>query len=127
MGNAPSQVCGKIDDAIGIKFLERMCKILTLNLIIFQFYHYDKLDYKEIVINKNFRPSIDRTLSSRIQELIKEAWAPDPKKRPTFDRMALVLKAEYQELAMKADGEDTSRSKRMRNRSLRSYRARHKK
>ena len=87
-----------------------------------QFYHYNRQDYKELVVEKNFRPSIDSSLSSRMKHLIKEAWDPDPKKRPTFDRLSKVLRAEYQEQATQADGA-LSRSESLLMLSVRSSRA----
>lgn len=36
-----------------------------------QFYHIDKRDYKDFVIDKKYRPSIDPFFSTRLQELIK--------------------------------------------------------
>ena len=91
-----------------------------------QFYHYTRADYKECVIEKNFRPPMDKSLSTRIQELIKEMWGEDPKKRPLFDKIALSLKAEYQDQAMDSsdhDVGDSTRSQRLMHQSTRSFRA----
>jgi len=91
----------------------------------FAFYNYNKQDYKDVVVERNYRPSIDKSSSSRIQELIKESWDPNPKKRPTFDRISLLLKAEYQELA-EGDG-DITRSQHLMHASVRSFRVNRKK
>mmetsp|Transcript_11339 Transcript_11339/g.20148 ORF Transcript_11339/g.20148 Transcript_11339/m.20148 type:complete len:222 (-) Transcript_11339:69-734(-) len=92
----------------------------------FAFYHYNKQDYKDVVVEKNYRPSIDNSLSARMKEFIKESWDPNPKKRPTFDRICLLLSAEYQELSME-DNEELTRSAHMLGASTRSFRARSKK
>ena len=76
------------------------------------------------MVEGNYRPPINESLTSRVQELIKECWAPDPKKRPTFERICLLLRAEYGELATE-HGEDPggiTRSVRMSNQSVRSFR-----
>jgi len=79
-----------------------------------------------LVVEKNFRPPIDRTLTPRLQEVIKECWDPDTKKRPTFDRIALQLRTEYQELSIEGDKEMT-RSERLIGQSVRSFRVHSKK
>lgn len=91
----------------------------------FAFYQYNKQDYKDVVIERNYRPSIDKSLSSRMQQLIKESWHQDPKKRPTFDRISLSLRAEYQELSMEDDV--ITRSQNQMHASMRSFKARNKK
>ena len=89
----------------------------------FAFYHYDKHDYKDVVCDRKYRPSIDNSLSPRMQELIKESWDPEPKKRPTFDRIALLLRAEYQDLETDSSHRDEiSRSEKMMMASMRSFR-----
>lgn len=90
----------------------------------FAFYHFTIQDYKDMVVNRNYRPSIDKSLSTRMQTLIKETWDPDPKKRPTIERVSLNLRAEFQEVSMDEDNE-TTRSMRMMNASRRSFTARH--
>lgn len=92
----------------------------------FAFYHFNRQDYKELVVEKSYRPSMDSSLSSRMKELIKESWDPDPKKRPTFDRISLLLKTEFQEVSMEEDKSGT-RSERMLGASMRSFRAHNKK
>ena len=100
----------------------------------FAFYHYTKPDFKQIVIENGYRPSIDKSLcsSSRVSLLIKECWSPDPKKRPSFDRISLSLRTEYQELSMEKedngdDEYDLTRSQRLMHASVRSFRTRRKK
>lgn len=57
-----------------------------------------------------------------IQTIIQECWDPDPKKRMKFDRIAILLKSEHQELAM--DDSMIDRSRRMLDKSVRSFRTR---
>lgn len=101
-----------------------MCSSQRLYFIPRQFYGYKYQEYKVRVVEGNYRPPINESLTSRVQELIKECWAPDPKKRPTFDRICLSLSAEHGELA-KEHGEDQggiTRSIRLANKSVRSFR-----
>ncbi|KAL7527620.1 hypothetical protein ACHAXR_005226 [Thalassiosira sp. AJA248-18] len=92
----------------------------------YAFYHFTIQDYKDMVVKRNYRPSIDKSLSTRMQTLIKETWDPDPKKRPTIERVSLNLRAEFQELSMDEDNE-TTRSMHLMNASRRSFTARHRK
>lgn len=90
-----------------------------------QFYGYKFLEYKERVVEGNYRPPINELLTSRVQELIKECWAPDPKKRPPFERICLSLRAAYEEAAKEqgcVDPGGVSRSVRLVNKSVRSFR-----
>ncbi len=76
------------------------------------------------MVEGNYRPPINTSLTSRVQELIKESWAPDPKNRPTFERICVLLRAEHGELATE-HGEDLggiTRSVRLSNKSVRSFR-----
>ena len=69
---------------------------------------------------------MDKSLSTRMQELIKDMWGDNPKKRPLFDKIALSLRAEYQELAMEEPGGDvgdSTRSQHLMHASVRSFRA----
>ena len=96
----------------------------------FAFYHYNSVDYKEIVVEKGYRPPINNSIPTRVQEIIKQSWDKDPKKRPTFDRISLQLRAEYQDLLVENGGGDTgdlSRSERLMHASVRSFRHRRKK
>ena len=93
----------------------------------FPFYHYDRQDYKMWVVEKNFRPSIDKSVSSRVQELIKEMWDPDPKKRPNFTRISLILRAEFQEISAGGGDAGLTRSQHLLHASVRSFRARSRK
>lgn len=80
------------------------------------------------VVEKNFRPPIDKSLSTRVQELIKESWDPDPKKRLSFTRISLILRAEFQEISEFKGGSDgLSRSQHLLGASVRSFRARSRK
>jgi|688.fasta_scaffold1342097_1 hypothetical protein len=90
-----------------------------------QFYGYKFLEYKERVVEGNYRPPINESLTSRVQELIKECWAPDPKKRPPFERICLSLRAAYEEAAKEQGCVDlggVSRSVRLVDKSVRSFR-----
>jgi len=94
----------------------------------FAFYQYNRQDYKDVVVERNYRPPIDKSFSARIKELIKESWDPEPKSRPTFNRISLLLKALYQELLNDADDDKSgTRSQRNIDASVRSFRARNKK
>lgn len=89
------------------------------------FYGYKFLEYKERVVEGNYRPPINESLTSRVQELIKECWAPDPKKRPPFERICLSLRAAYEEAAKEQGCVDlggVSRSVRLVDKSVRSFR-----
>ena len=55
-----------------------------------------------------------------IRTIIKESWDEDPAKRPTFERIAILLKAEYQAMA---SGEMLDHSERLIDKSARSFRA----
>jgi len=59
-----------------------------------------------------------------IRTIIKESWDEDPAKRPTFERIAILLKAEYRTMA---SGEMLNHSERLIDKSVRSFRihARH--
>lgn len=72
---------------------------------------------------KNTRPRIDKSLSSRVHELIKDSWDREPKKRPTFERISLLLKTEFEEKMNEADPEKgkESRSQHLMNTSTRSF------
>lgn len=124
LGDDSLQVCGKITwclSGVGTK-----AHPLAHSVSCLQFYHLNRHDYKDLVVEKNFRPPIDRTLTPRLQEVIKECWDPDTKKRPTFDRIALLLRTEYQELSIEGDKEMT-RSERLIGQSVRSFRVHSKK
>lgn len=56
-----------------------------------------------------------------LQKIIKESWDDDPAKRPTFDRIAVLLKAEYQSMV---SGDMMNHSERLADKSTRSFRAR---
>lgn len=93
-----------------------------------QFYQYNTQDYKDVVVERNYRPPINRSLSTRTKEFLKEAWDRDPGKRPTFDRTSLLLRAEHQELSTEDfGGGGSTRSQRMLGVSVRSIRALRKK
>lgn len=89
----------------------------------FAFYRYNKQDYKDVVIERGYRPTLDNSLSMRMKEIITESWHPNPEKRPTFDRMCLSLRTEYQELCMERDN-NVTRSEHMMGASLRSFKTR---
>ena len=96
----------------------------------FAFYHYNKADYKEIVVEKGYRPPINKSVPTRVQEIIEQSWDQDPKKRPTFDRISLRLRAEYQDLLAESGSGGTgglSRSEHLMHASVRSFRHRQKK
>lgn len=93
----------------------------------FAFYKYNRHDYKDVVVERNYRPSIDKSLPMRLNNLISESWDPDPKKRPTFDRISLLLRGEYQEYSQDMNEDDLTRSKKMQHVSMTSFRARNKK
>jgi hypothetical protein len=90
-----------------------------------QFDNYKFLEYKVRVAEGNHRPSISSSMTPRVKQLIDECWAPDPKKRPTFDKICLSLRVEHEELATKlgeVDCEGISRSAKMMSKSMRSCR-----
>jgi len=62
-----------------------------------------------------------------MQELIKDSWDIVPKKRPTFDRISLILRAEYEELAIAHQDGGISRPQHLMRASVRSFRANRKK
>ena len=139
MGNASLQACGKNTlqwkygdwshsarrSTKGI-YVQSQSFIIHVKLILSsQFYGYKFLEYKERVVEGNYRPPINELLTSRVQELIKECWAPDPKKRPPFERICLSLRAAYEEAAKEqgcVDPGGVSRSVRLVNKSVRSFR-----
>ena len=97
-----------------------LCSLMIYYLKTKKFYHLTKQDYKDVAINKNYRPFIDSSLPIMIQTVIKESWDPTPQKRPTFERIAVLLRNEYQDFAM--DEATITRSRRMIDKSLRSIR-----
>lgn len=80
-------------------------------------------DYKDIIIDNKYRPSIDGAVAARPKDLIKETWDQDPKKRPNFDRISIILKSEYYD----STSELESRSERLSNITMKSIRLRRKK
>eukprot|EP00804_Cyclotella_cryptica_P020464 CCRYP_014435-RA/>CCRYP_014435-RA protein AED:0.14 eAED:0.08 QI:0/0/0/1/1/1/5/0/482 len=86
----------------------------------FAFYHFDRRDYVDVVVRRNYRPPIDHSLPIMIRTIIKESWDEDPAKRPTFERIAILLKAEYQAMA---SGAMLGHSERLIDKSARSFRA----
>lgn len=86
----------------------------------YAFYHLSRADYKQQVVESNFRPSVPRSWPPCIRDIVPESWAPDPKKRPTFQRIATILKVEYQ--AMTQDKSMMERSSRLVDSSMRSIR-----
>ena len=119
----------------------KSCDVFSFGLLVWEMVHCKyavrempyctKRDYEEIVIGQNYRPSIDKTLSTRMQELIKDAWGSDSKKRSTFDRISILLRAEFQDLSAEVDRscyssghQEMSRSERMLGGSTRRFRMR---
>ncbi len=77
------------------------------------------------MVEGNYRPPINKSLTPRVQELIKDCWAPDPKKRPSFKRICTLLRVEYEEAAKGqgcVDPGGVSRSVRLVDKSARSFR-----
>ncbi len=77
------------------------------------------------MVEGKYRPPINESLTSRVQELIKECWASDPKNRPPFKRICLLLRADYEEKAKEqgcVDPGGVSRSVRLVDKSMRSFR-----
>ena len=70
---------------------------------------------------KGLRPPIDSSLPMMIQTIIKESWDKNPAKRPTFDRIAVLLKAEHQSMV---SGDLLDHSAKLVDKSARSFRAR---
>ena len=70
---------------------------------------------------KNSRPRIDKSLSSRVHDLIMESWDRDPNKRVTFERLSILLKQEYEEMIHDAEPGTVSRSLHLINTSIRSF------
>lgn len=102
------------------------CKFSTSNLagltsFLCKFYHFDRRDYVDVIVRRGYRPSIDGSLPIMIKTIIKESWDEDPSKRPTFDRIAVLLKAEYQAMA---SGEMLDHSEKLIDKSARSFRTR---
>lgn len=56
-----------------------------------------------------------------IRTIIKECWDEDPAKRPPFERIAVLLKSEYQSMV---SGDLLDHSARLADKSTRSFRAR---
>lgn len=77
-------------------------------------------DYKDIIINNKYRPSIDGAVAARPKDLIKEAWDQDPNRRPNFDRISLILKSEYYDNSCPSE----SRSERLMTSTMRSMKLR---
>ena len=86
-----------------------------------QFYHFDRRDYLDVVVKKGFRPSIDSSLPFMIRTIIRECWDEDPAKRPPFERISVLLKAEYQAMV---SGDMLDHSAKLIDKSTRSFRAR---
>ena len=86
-----------------------------------QFYKLSKKQYKDDIVTRKFRPSVNGSLPIMLQKIIKESWDDDPAKRPTFDRIAVLLKAEYQSMV---SGDMKNHSERLVDKSTRSFRAR---
>lgn len=80
-----------------------------------------RIDYKDEIAVKGLRPPIDSSLPVMIQTIIKESWDNDPAKRPTFDRIAVLLKAEHQSMV---SGDMLDHSAKLIDKSARSFRAR---
>lgn len=77
--------------------------------------------YREVVAEKNSRPRIDKSLSSRVHDLIKESWDRHPNKRMTFERLSLLLKTEYEEMINDTEPGIVSRSRHLMDSSIRSF------
>lgn len=70
---------------------------------------------------KNKRPRIDKSISLRVQELIKESWDPNPNKRPSFERLSQLLKVEYDGILNNNEPGKLSRSMHLMDTSVRSF------
>lgn len=87
----------------------------------FAFYHLpNPKDYTDLVCDRDYRPTIDKSLPTRLQIIIKECWDPDYKKRPSFKQISMRLGTEFRDLT--ADNDSLNRSERMMNQSTRSFR-----
>lgn len=87
----------------------------------YAFYHFDRRDYLDVIARRGYRPSIDGSLPLMVRTIIKESWDQDPAKRPSFDRIAVLLKAEYQSMV---SGDMLDHSAKLIDKSTRSFRAR---
>ncbi|KAL7507643.1 hypothetical protein ACHAXN_006213, partial [Cyclotella atomus] len=87
----------------------------------YAFYHLDRRDFLDVVVRREYRPSIDGSLPVMIRTIIKECWDSDPAKRPPFERIAVLLKAEYQSMV---SGDMLDHSAKLVDKSTRSFRAR---
>jgi len=86
-----------------------------------KFYHLlNPKDYNDLVCGRNFRPAIDKSLPVRLKMMIQSCWDPDYSKRPTFKQIAIQLGSEFRELT--SDKDALSRSERMINELVRSFR-----
>lgn len=86
----------------------------------FAFYYLSKKDYGDVVVRNNYRPPINPSLPTVVRTVIKESLDPDPKRRPAFHRISVLLRTEYQDFADDSDMLD--RSKKMLDKSARSFR-----
>jgi len=60
--------------------------------------------FKDLVIEKGYRPDIDKKWPQVIQDLLKMCWSKDMKQRLTFEDVAEIIRGEIGDLS----GEDVN-------------------
>ena len=79
-----------------------------------------RLEYYNRVLLGGERPAINKNWPPLTRQIMQEAWAPNPKDRPIFKRVAGVIRADL--VDMSHDNEIVNRTLHMQRRSLRSLR-----
>lgn len=55
------------------------------------------------VVNKGYRPELDKTISKCYQNLIKSCWSSNPEKRPSFSDIVNLFKTDREFITEKID------------------------
>ena len=119
LSTAPEVVEGKPYDvkADVFSFSILLWEIMSLRLA---YKGYSRFDYRERVVNRKERHSINLRWPPLVRLALKDAWQHDPQKRPAMKRVADLLRGDLKSLS--TDSSIQERSIHMKNISENSFR-----